>query len=306
MKDKKNRLVAAVFAVFAVICAIAGGLRWYRTRTSGEAYIKIQREAATSAADANLQTGKTGVGDAVAEKHTEASGAASTAVSAAVSASTAVVPGSDEEIPIDFQSLWTECPDVYAWIRIPGTKIDYPVCQLVEGDQSFYLNHRADKVEEFAGAIYSENYNKRDFTDPVTVLYGHDMANGTMFQNLHLYEDRAFFDRNREVLIYLPDKVLRYRVFAAYNTNDDHLLLNNDCFRDPDVYYRFLQDILAQRSMNGFVDQNVQLTRDSRVLTLSTCNAYDDQRYLVQCLLVQPGQEGTSSMPAASDNVKGD
>ena len=288
MKDKKNRLVAAVFAVFAVICAIAGGLRWYRTRTSGEAYIKIQREAATSAADANLQTGKTGVGDAVVEKHTEASGAASTAVSAAVSASTAVVPGSDEEIPIDFQSLWTDCPDVYAWIRIPGTKIDYPVCQLVEGDQSFYLNHRADKVEEFAGAIYSENYNKRDFTDPVTVLYGHDMANGTMFQNLHLYEDRAFFDRNREVLIYLPDKVLHYRVFAAYNTNDDHLLLNNDCFRDPDVYYRFLQDILAQRSMNGFVDQNVQLTRDSRILTLSTCNAYDDQRYLVQCLLIDP------------------
>ena len=306
MKDKKNRLVAAVFAVFAVICAITGGVHWYRTRTSGEAYIKIQQEAATSAADANLQTGKTGVGDAVAEKHTEASGAASTAASAAESASTAAVPGSDEEIPIDFQSLWTDCPDVYAWIRIPGTKIDYPVCQLAEGDQSFYLNHRADKVEEFAGAIYSENYNKRDFTDPVTVLYGHDMANGTMFQNLHLYEDRAFFDRNREVLIYLPDKVLHYRVFAAYNTNDDHLLLNNDCFRDPDVYYRFLQDILAQRSMNGFVDQNVQLTRDSRILTLSTCNAYDDQRYLVQCLLVQPGQEEASSMPATSGIVTGD
>jgi hypothetical protein len=78
------------------------------------------------------------------------------------------------------------------------------------------------------------------------------------------------------------------KIFAAYNTNDDHLLLNNDCFRDPDVYYRFLQDILAQRSMSGFVDQNVQLTRDSRILTLSTCNAYDDQRYLVQCLLIDP------------------
>jgi hypothetical protein len=40
--------------------------------------------------------------------------------------------------------------------------------------------------------------------------------------------------------------------------------------------------------MSGFVDQNVQLTRDSRILTLSTCNAYDDQRYLVQCLLIDP------------------
>ena len=281
MKDKKNRLVAVAFAVLAVICATVGGIRWYELHTSGQAYVDIQRDAASSAAQADQQTGgKTASTDQnqKTERDKEAG-------------SSAAAPGkvvSSDEIPVDFETIQKECPDAYAWIRIPGTQIDYPVCQLVEGDQSFYLNHRADKVEEAAGAIYSENYNKRDFTDPVTVLYGHDMANGTMFQNLHFYEDRAFFDKNREVQIYLPDRILRYRIFAAYNTNDDHLLLNNDCFRDPDVYYRFLQDILAQRSMSGFVDQNVQLTRDSRILTLSTCNAYDDQRYLVQCLLVDP------------------
>lgn len=281
MKDKKNRLVAVAFAVLTVVCATVGGIRWYELHTSGQAYVDIQRDAASSAAQADQQTGgKTASTDQnqKTERDKEAG-------------SSAAAPGkvvSSDEIPVDFETIQKECPDAYAWIRIPGTQIDYPVCQLVEGDQSFYLNHRADKVEEAAGAIYSENYNKRDFTDPVTVLYGHDMANGTMFQNLHFYEDRAFFDKNREVQIYLPDRILHYRIFAAYNTNDDHLLLNNDCFRDPDVFYRFLQDILAQRSMSGFVDQNVQLTRDSRILTLSTCNAYDDQRYLVQCLLVDP------------------
>ena len=64
-------------------------------------------------------------------------------------------------------------------------------------------------------------------------------------------------------------------------------------------------------SLNNGNEENILLddipvSADSHILTLSTCNAYDDQRYLVQCLLVQPGQEGTSSMPAASDNVKGD
>ena len=277
MKNKKNRIAAAVFAVLAVICATVGGVRWYKLQTSGQAYVDIQRDAASSAGLADGQAGEnTASADEGTEKDKEAN-------------SSATAPGkvvSSDEIPVDFETIQKECPDAYAWIRIPGTQIDYPVCQVVEGDQSFYLNHRADKVEEAAGAIYSENYNKRDFSDPVTVLYGHDMANGTMFQNLHFYEDRAFFDKNREVQIYLPDRILHYRIFAAYNTNDDHLLLNNDCFRDPDVYYRFLQDILAQRSMSGFVDQNVQLTRDSRILTLSTCNAYDDQRYLVQCLLI--------------------
>ena len=276
MKNQKNRLMAIIFAALAVICAIGGGMRWYRTHTGGQAYVEIQREAATPAAQADQPSGN--AGSAGSENGKAASSAASLSDEAGQAVSAA-------EIPIDFQELRKDCPDAYAWIHIPGTQIDYPVCQMAEGDQSFYLNHRADKAEDAGGAIYSENYNKQDFTDPVTVLYGHDMANGTMFQNLHFYEDRAFFDKNREVLIYLPDRILHYRIFAAYNTNDDHLLLNNDCFRDPDVYYRFLQDILAQRSMSGFVDQNVQLTRDSRILTLSTCNAYDDQRYLVQCLL---------------------
>ena len=117
------------------------------------------------------------------------------------------------------------------------------------------------------------------------------MSNGSMFQNLHFYEDRAFFDKNREVIVYLPNKVLHYRVFAAYNTNDDHLLLNNDNFQDPEVFYHFLQDILLQRSMSsGYVDHSAVLTRESRILTLSTCNAYDDQRYLVQCLLINPDE----------------
>ena len=214
-------------------------------------------------------------------------------------ATTAAAAAPAEEIPIDFATLWQTCPDAYSWIRIPNTQVDYPVCQMVEGDQSFYLNHRADKVAEFAGAIYSENYNRRDYTDPVTVLYGHDMSNGSMFQNLHLYEDRAFFEKNKDVLVYLPDRVLHYKIFAAYNYDDRHLLLANDNFTDPFVLDKFQQEILAQQSMTGFVDQNTQLTKDSHILTLSTCNAYDDQRYLVQCLLMNP-----EVLPAADKAVE--
>lgn len=272
MNKKKNNLLFNIFTVVAVSCLLIGGLTWYKMCSGTDVYAEIQASAVEQETKPTNGT-------------YAASAPASTSASAA---KTETGDSATEEIPIDFKTLWETCPDAYAWIRIPNTQVDYPICQLVEGDQSFYLNHRADKTAEFAGSIYSENYNKRDFSDPVTVLYGHDMANGSMFQNLHFYEDRAFFDKNKDVIVYLPDRVLHYRIFAAYNYNDDHLLLNHDNFQDPDEFYFFLQDILTQRSMSGFVDQNTELTKESRILTLSTCNAYDDQRYLVQCLLMNP------------------
>lgn len=194
----------------------------------------------------------------------------------------------EEEIPIDFATLWETCPDVYAWIRIPDTNIDYPVCRLAEGDQSFYLNHRPDGTPEFAGSIYAENYNSADFKDPVTVFYGHDMSDGSMFQNLHKYEEQGFFDNNREVTVYLPDKVLHYRIFAAYNTDNGHLLVNNGSFQDPKVFYEYFREVLKGNFISGLVDTDTVLTPASRILTLSTCNDYEDQRYLVQCVLTNP------------------
>lgn len=273
-KNNNNRFLFNILAAIAVICVLVGGLLWYKTRSGKDVYADIQKSTL----------------EEPEEPPVEETGEEDTAVTAeaAQATTTAATAAPAEEIPIDFATLWQTCPDAYSWIRIPNTQVDYPVCQMVEGDQSFYLNHRADKVAEFAGAIYSENYNRRDYTDPVTVLYGHDMSNGSMFQNLHLYEDRAFFEENKDVIVYMPDKVLHYKIFAAYNYDDRHLLLANDNFTDPFVLDKFQQEILAQQSMTGFVDQNTQLTKDSHILTLSTCNAYDDQRYLVQCLLMNP------------------
>ncbi len=280
MNKKNNRLLFNILSSAAVICVLIGGLLWYKTRSGSDVYAEIQKSTIE-------ETAEPAESPASAESPVEKAAEVVTAVTAEA-AQTSATSAPQEEIPIDFATLWETCPDAYAWIRIPNTQVDYPVCQMVEGDQSFYLNHRADKVAEFAGSIYSENYNKRDFTDPVTVLYGHDMSNGSMFQNLHLYEDRAFFEKNKDVIVYLPDRVLHYKIFAAYNYDDRHLLLANDNFTDPFVLDKFQQEILAQQSMTGFADQNTVLNKDSHILTLSTCNAYDDQRYLVQCLLMNP------------------
>ena len=70
------------------------------------------------------------------------------------------------DIPIDFAALQQENPDIYAWIRIPGTSVDYPILQSDGADQSYYLNHTVDHEEGFPGSIYTEMVTQRTFRMP--------------------------------------------------------------------------------------------------------------------------------------------
>lgn len=189
------------------------------------------------------------------------------------------------EIPIDFEALWEQNEDVYAWIQIPGTNVDYPILQ-DEEDNGYYLNHTIDGVEKIEGSIYTENYNSKYFDDPNTVIYGHNMKNGSMFRTLHNYEDKTFFDENREIYIYLPDRILEYRIFAAYIYDNRHLLLSFD-LEDSDVFQQYINDIFNTRAISAHIDTSMEVGVDDRILTLSTCNAgISTQRYLVQAVLI--------------------
>ena len=91
-----------------------------------------------------------------------------------------------------------------------------------------------------------------DFEDFDTIIYGHNMSTGTMFKTLHNYEDDSFWESNRNVYIYLPDRVMRYEVFAAYRTNDRHILTYND-FSDKEVRKEYLLNIKSERFDEGIV-----------------------------------------------------
>lgn len=191
------------------------------------------------------------------------------------------------ESKIDFTALQEVNPDVYAWIQIPNTNVDYPILQSVVEEDEYYLNTTIDGKTGLPGSIYTEKYNTPYFTDPVTVVYGHDMLDGTMFTDLHKYKDKAFFDSNPYFYIYLPDRTLKYQVFAAV-AFDDRYILGNYNFSDPDDFQKYLDELRS--SMDGNVNLDVEVTQESTIVTLSTCIAeYPDQRWLVSATLV--GQE---------------
>lgn len=175
-------------------------------------------------------------------------------------------------------------PDVCAWITIQGTAIDFPVLQSGD-DNSFYLRHDIDGNYNIDGSIFMENYNKPDFSDYMTVIYGHTMKWGTMFTPLLDYRDKTFFDKNRYINIYTKDQKLTYKIFAAYVWDTRHLLLNIDFTNriDRSVY---LQYVKTMRGINDTIADDTEVTADDKLLTLSCCTMSGDERFLVQGVLV--------------------
>ena len=168
---------------------------------------------------------------------------------------------------IDFKKLIKINSDIYAWIYVPGTKYNFK------------------NEPEFAGCIYTEKANKKDFTDPNTIFYGHNMRNGSMFQNLHKFEDEQFFNKHKEVYVYTPKKTYTYTIFAAYKFDDRHLLKTFN-FKNKAKFENYLRNVKNIRDMESHIRTKQKVTSSDKIITLSTCvGGQPHNRYLVQAVL---------------------
>ena len=185
---------------------------------------------------------------------------------------------------LDWASLYAENKDIYAWIYIPGTQVDYPVLQSA-ADDTYYLNHNIDGSYGKPGCIYTEKINSKDFTNYNTVLYGHNMKNGEMFGCLHDYEDKTFFDENPYVYVYTEEKTYVYEIFAAYTATNAHILNTND-FSTQEGFADYLDNVVYNKALTGNFRNDTRVTSDNRIITLSTCTSNSSNRWLVQAVLV--------------------
>ena len=247
---KLIRRLAVILCVIAVGCAGVGIYKYFQEKNAGQEYEKLKAEMEKQPSSESTTEEQTSL-----------------------------------EIPIDFVALQKENPEAYAWIKVDGTNIDYPILQS-ETDNAYYLTHTIENKESPEGAIFTENYNTKTFEDTNTVIYGHNMKNGSMFRTLHNYMDKDFFNKNRDVTIYTPDEVLHYKIFAAYLSDARHILKSYD-FSNKQIYQNYIDTIFSMRSMDAFVDTSMKVTNDDKIITMSTCYAgLSDRRYLVQAVLV--------------------
>ena len=185
------------------------------------------------------------------------------------------------ECPVDFARITEECPDCYAWIRIPDTNIDYPIVQSPT-DNSFYLDHNPYGDYEYAGAIFTENLNARDFNDPNTVIYGHNMKNGSMFGQLRLFTKQETLDKNPYFWMFTPNFIFQYRIIscAVVGITGDPYTTR---FTEED-FQKFIDDTLSRSEIDC---GDVTVTTSDRLMTLSTCTGDSSTRRILQGVLEQ-------------------
>ena len=197
----------------------------------------------------------------------------------------------DVNVPVDFEELKNVNEDIYAWINIPGDDpesplVDYPILQSSpNADDNYYLDHNVNKKSSVYGAIYTQNYTNKDFNDFNTLKYGHNMRNGTMFGSLKKYRDKTYFDNHRDINIYMPGRVLKYHIFAAYIFDDRHILLSYD-FSNETARQLYLEEALNQRKLSANYSDDIEVGVNDKIITLSTCTSNKGERYLVQGVLV--------------------
>lgn len=192
-----------------------------------------------------------------------------------------VEPGeiSDQEEPvkkIDWEALKAVNADFFAWIELPGSTIDYPVIQ--GSDNAWYLKHLPDGTYNDAGTIFIDAENQTDFSDRVTVFYGHHMLDDPlMFAEVENYKEQGYYDTHKEFLIHTPEA--EYKMYPAAG-----------CVTSGTSGYiqtSFVSDEEFTEYIGGFMEQStfvsdVTIETDDHVLMLSTCS-YDiyDGRYVL-------------------------
>ena len=193
-----------------------------------------------------------------------------------------------QDNPIDFDALFAENDEQYAWIKVPGTKVDYPICQS-KTDDAFYLKHKAsDKSYSNPGAIFTEAHNTKTFNDRVTLIYGHNGYSDTMFASLHNFDKADFFDEHEYFYIYTPHSIKTYEIISVFKYDNRHIMNSFD-FQNDTVFLDFMNMIRNPESTLKHTRDSFtrELTLDDKIVILSTCVwKQDSNRFLVCGVLI--------------------
>jgi sortase B len=171
--------------------------------------------------------------------------------------------------------------EVFGWIYVPDTKINYPI--LKGKDNDYYLDHGFDHQVLAAGAVFADCTNHPKVTENQNlVLYGHNVKNGAMFHQLNKFLQEDFF-MNTTVELATFDGIYTFEVFAAYRTHIKYRYYATN-FPTDEAFVEFCYE--AERK-SLYHKEGIEFDADDTILTLSTCvNGEKNYRYAIQAKLV--------------------
>ncbi len=196
-----------------------------------------------------------------------------------------------ERMRAALQNLTRRNPDVYGYISVQNTNINYPVAKGKDND--FYLNHAVTGEYNPVGCVFADYRLERSITKNFnTVFYGHNITTGgsDMFHDVEKFFDAKMF-YSSYVYVYTMDGIYIYEPFAVYEAayDDEYFRVS---FMTADEFIEFANECQELSQVKdsetlALVSKNFTFTEKDRILTLSTCtNGYYTQRYALHAKLV--------------------
>ncbi|MBC1743560.1 class B sortase [Listeria welshimeri] len=186
------------------------------------------------------------------------------------------------EVRDELKSLQKLNKDMAGWLTIVDTEIDYPILQSTDND--YYLHHNYKNEKARAGSIFKDYRNTNEFLDKNTIIYGHNMKDGSMFADLRKYLDKDFFKAHPTFSYESGLANYKAEIFSVYETTTDFYYIETDFPGKQDF-----DDYLEKVKQQSIYKSNVKVSSKDRIITLSTCDTekdYEKGRMVIQGKLV--------------------
>lgn len=201
------------------------------------------------------------------------------------------------DIEIDWESLEEINSDVVGWLEIPNTNINTPIVQ--SDDNTYYLKKDINKDYAYCGNSFLDFRNESDMSDTVSIIYGHNMINGTAFGKLTSYYGESESAAKSNVInFYTKERKYTYLVCGAFYTNaypkdnNGYFFAYNTPIMSEEKYEKYLSQIAVRCLYNP----QTPLNTSDKLLLLSTCAyQFKDERFVVVARLIENDSDISSA-----------
>lgn len=177
-------------------------------------------------------------------------------------------------LDVNFDNLKSINPDTVGWIKVNNTKINYPFVHTIDND--YYLKHSFDKTSNKKGWVYLDYRNDIENLSKNSILYAHGLVNNEMFGSMRKTLKPSWYKNkdNQIITIATPTKNLKWQVFSLYTIEPESYYITTN-FNSDEEFNKFITTIKSR----SIYDFGVEVTKDDKVLTLSSC--YDNEKRMV-------------------------
>ena len=183
--------------------------------------------------------------------------------------------------PVDFMALQGINDDIVGWLKVGALDISYPVTQASDND--YYLHLTFELVQNAAGCIFVDYQNRPDFQDDNTIIYGHNMKDGSMFGTLKNFVQDGVYESDPYFWIYTPERIYKYEIFNCSTVGAVSNTYTLE-FGSRKEFQNYLDKALMQSQVDS---SKVKVKSSDKIVTLSTCTGDEETRFVVQGKLVR-------------------